>query len=36
MLVKDSTGYCNELHKIVVNSMIRESEKHVELREILR
>ena len=36
-MVKDSAGYYHGLYKlIVVNSMIRDSEKHSELLESLR
>jgi hypothetical protein len=35
-LVKDSAGYDHGLFKTLVNSMIRDSEKHVELLEFLR
>ena len=35
-LLKDSAGYYHGLFEILVNSMIRDSEKHVELLEFLR
>ena len=35
-LLKDSAGYYHGLFKILVNSMIRDSEKHIELLEFLR
>ena len=35
-LVKESEGYYHGLFKILLNSMIRDSEKHVELLEFLR
>jgi len=35
-LVKESTGYYHGLFKILLSSMIRDSEKHVELLEFLR
>ena len=35
-LVKDSTGYYHGLFKVLLDSMIRDSEKHVELLEFLR
>ena len=35
-LVKESAGYYHGLFKILVESMIRDSEKHIELLEFLR
>ncbi|HEX2931339.1 MAG TPA: hypothetical protein VHV54_16565, partial [Candidatus Binatia bacterium] len=35
-LVKESTGYYHGLFKVLLDSMIRDSEKHVELLEFLR
>lgn len=35
-LVKESSGYYHGLFKTLLNSMIRDSEKHVELLEFLR
>jgi bacterioferritin (cytochrome b1) len=35
-LVKDSSGYYHGLFKILIDSMIRDSEKHVELLEFLK
>ncbi len=35
-LVKESTDYYHGLFKILVNSMIRDSEKHIELLQFLR
>jgi hypothetical protein len=36
LLLKESAGYFQGLFKILLNSMIRDSEKHVELLEFLR
>ena len=36
ILAKESTGYYHEFFKILLNSMIRDSEKHIELLEFLR
>jgi rubrerythrin len=36
ILAKESTGYYHGLFKILVNSMIRDSEKHIELLQFLR
>jgi hypothetical protein len=36
ILVKESSGYYHGLFKILLDSMIRDSEKHVELLEFLR
>jgi rubrerythrin len=36
VLVKESSGYYHGLFKILLDSMIRDSEKHVELLEFLR
>jgi rubrerythrin len=35
-LLKDATGYYHGLFKILLNAMIRDSEKHIELLEFLR
>lgn len=35
-LIKESSGYYHGLFKILLDSMIRDSEKHVELLEFLR
>ena len=35
-LAKESTGYYHGLFKILLDSMIRDSEKHVELLEFLK
>ena len=35
-LVKESSGYYHGLFKVLLDSMIRDSEKHVELLEFLR
>ena len=35
-LVKESTGYYHGLFKILLDSMIRDSEKHIELLEFLK
>src|SRR5215472_18738429 len=36
MLVKDSSGYYHGVFKILLDSMIRDSEKHIELLEFLK
>lgn len=36
ILVKESTDYYHGLFKVLLNSMIRDSEKHIELLEFLR
>jgi hypothetical protein len=36
MLLKESADYYQGLFQILLNSMIRDSEKHVELLEFLR
>ena len=36
ILAKESTNYYHGLFKILVNSMIRDSEKHIELLQFLR
>jgi hypothetical protein len=36
LLVKESSDYYHGLFKILLNSMIRDSEKHIELLEFLR
>jgi len=36
ILAKESTDYYHGLFKILVNSMIRDSEKHIELLQFLR
>ncbi len=35
-LAKESSGYYNGLFKVLLDGMIRDSEKHVELLEFLR
>jgi hypothetical protein len=35
-LVKDSSGYYHGVFKILLDSMIRDSEKHIELLEFLK
>ena len=34
-LIRESSGYYNGLFKILLDSMIRDSEKHIELLEFL-
>ena len=35
-LVKESSGYYHRVFKILLDSMIRDSEKHIELLEFLK
>ena len=36
LLAKESSGYYNGLFKVLLDAMIRDSEKHVELLEFLK